>query len=138
MSSSRPSARRCRAAIATAGAFDPAAVAHSLEIMADGHQVVWFEIPLAASTTLVDYTLDVGQSPSEDPATPSLADQGLRLGAGGRWVDSGDGGSGPLTLRVPAGQEEIVIELQMGSGPPIRLPSLRFGPQGDGEPGPAA
>ena len=67
-----------------------------------------------------------------------LLPEGLRLGAGGRWVDSGDGGSGPLTLRVPAGQEEIAIELQMGSGPPIRLPSLRFGPQGDGEPGPAA
>ena len=68
----------------------------------------------------------------------SSANTATNISSGGRWVDSGDGGSGPLTLRVPAGQEEIAIELQMGSGPPIRLPSLRFGPQGDGEPGPAA
>lgn len=78
-----------QSAIATAGAFDPATVAHSLETMADGRQIVWFEIPLSASATLVDYTLNVGQTPSEDPAAPSLADQGLRLGALEVDVDAG-------------------------------------------------
>lgn len=83
-------------ALATAGTFDPATVVHSLETLADGRQVVWFEIPLAASTTLVDYTLDVGQSPSEDPSAPSLADQGLRLGTLEVDVEAGVSG----TLRV--------------------------------------
>jgi len=83
-------------ALATAGTFDPATVVHSLETLADGRQVVWFEIPLAASTTLADYTLDVGQSPSDDPAAPSLADQGLRLGTLEVDVEAGVSG----TLRV--------------------------------------
>ena len=67
-----------------------------------------------------------------------LLPQRLRLGAGGRSVDSGDGGSGPLTLRLPAGQEEIAIELHVGGGPPLRLPSLRLPDPGGGESGRAA
>ncbi|MEB3255602.1 MAG: hypothetical protein VKJ05_04345 [Synechococcaceae cyanobacterium] len=67
-----------------------------------------------------------------------LLPQRLRLVAGAGAVDSGDGGPGPLTLRVPAGPEPITIALQVGGGPRLRLPSLRFGPLGDTEPGPAA
>ena len=43
-----------------------------------------------------------------------LLPEGLRLGAGGRWVDSGDGGSGPLTLRLPAGDYVLAAVLPGG------------------------
>lgn len=66
-----------------------------------------------------------------------LLPQRLWLGVGGRSIDSGDGGSGPLTLRVPAGPEEIAVELCVQGGPPLRLPPLRLGQLGDGELGPA-
>ncbi len=76
-------------AVSSASALSLDPIVHSLETLADGRQIVWFQIPLQASTTLVDYTLDVGQTPSEDPAAPSLADQGLRLGTLEVDVDAG-------------------------------------------------
>jgi Ca2+-binding RTX toxin-like protein len=78
-----------QSAAAAVGSLSLASVTHTLETLADGRQIVWFEIPLSASTTLVDYTLDVGQTPSEDPAAPSLADQGLRMDALEVDVDAG-------------------------------------------------
>ncbi|MGA1289200.1 MAG: hypothetical protein ACO3ZK_17000, partial [Rubrivivax sp.] len=85
-----------QSAAAAVGSLSLASVTHALETLADGRQIVWFEIPLSASTTLVDYTLDAGLAPSENPDAPSLGDRGLRLDALAVDVEAGVSG----TLRV--------------------------------------
>jgi Ca2+-binding RTX toxin-like protein len=85
-----------QSAAASAGSLSLPTVTHALETLADGRQIVWFDLPLSASNTLVDYTLDAGLAPSDDPASPSLGDHGLRLDALAVDVEAGVSG----TLRV--------------------------------------
>ncbi|MFM1855962.1 MAG: Bifunctional hemolysin/adenylate cyclase precursor, partial [Pseudomonadota bacterium] len=89
-------AAHIQSAVVDAGFFSSAAVTHTLEALADGRQIVWFDVPLSASATLADYSLDPGLAPSEDPSAPSPGDLGLRLGD--LAVDVQTGLSG--TLRI--------------------------------------
>jgi hypothetical protein len=67
------------AAVDAVGAIDITSIADSIETLAD-RQILWLDIAIDASTTLADYTLDLGQAPSSDAGAPSLLDQGLKVG----------------------------------------------------------
>ncbi|MFM8661047.1 MAG: hypothetical protein ACKOCI_06835 [Cyanobium sp.] len=66
-----------------------------------------------------------------------LLPQRLTLRVGERAIDTGgDGGSGPLSLTVMAGEEAIAIGLWHGDGSQLALPPLHFGATlGEPEPG---
>jgi len=67
-----------------------------LEQMANGREVMWFELDVASSATLLDYALDFGQTPDAETSS-NLYDQGLRLtGDVDADIEVGVGG----TLRV--------------------------------------
>lgn len=66
------------AAVDAAGAVELTHISDTLETLTD-RQILWLDLALEASTTLRDYTLDLGQSPSADVGAPSLLDQGLQI-----------------------------------------------------------
>ena len=51
----------------------------SVAIREPGDGTLWFDVDLAGSRQLVDFTLDVGQRPSAIPGQQTLYDRGLRL-----------------------------------------------------------
>ena len=61
------------------------------------------------------------------------------LRVGDRQIDTGEeGGSSSLALTVPAGEEEIAIDLTHGGGSRLSLPPLRFRARlGEGDPDPS-
>jgi len=75
-----------------------------------------------------------------EPELPGdLLPQRLTLRVDDRTIDTGgDGGSGPLCLTVPAGEDPIIIGLCHADGSSLVLPSLHFGAtMGEPEPGSA-
>ena len=66
-------------AVDAVGDLQISAITESLETLAD-RQILWLDLALSASSTLVDYSLALGQSPSSDAGVPSLLDQGLKTG----------------------------------------------------------
>jgi hypothetical protein len=66
-------------AVAAVGDINLSAITASIETLAD-REILWFDLALNASTTLADYSLSLGQSPSSDAGAPSLLDQGLKTG----------------------------------------------------------
>ena len=66
-------------AVAAVGDINLSAITESIETLAD-REILWFDLALSASTTLADYSLSLGQSPSSDAGAPSLLDQGLKTG----------------------------------------------------------
>ena len=75
-----------------------------------------------------------------EPQLPGdLLPQRLSLRVGDRQIDTGEeGGSSSLALRVPAGEEEIAIDLTHGGGSRLSLPPLRFRARlGEGDPDPS-
>jgi hypothetical protein len=76
-----------------------------------------------------------------EPQLPGdLLPQRLTLRIGDRQIDTGEeGGSSSLALTVPAGEEEIAIDLTHGGGSRLSLPPLRFRARlGEGDPEPTA
>ncbi len=67
------------ASVDAVGAINITRITDSIETLAD-RQILWLDIAIDASTTLADYTLDLGQAPSSDVGAPSLLDQGLKVG----------------------------------------------------------
>ena len=75
-----------------------------------------------------------------EPQLPGdLLPQRLSLRVGDRQIDTGEeGGSSSLALTVPAGEEEIAIDLMHGGGSRLSLPPLRFRARlGEGDPDPS-
>jgi Ca2+-binding RTX toxin-like protein len=68
-----------QSAVAAVGDVNLSAITESIETLAD-REILWLDLALSASTTLVDYSLSLGQSPSSDAGAPSLLDQGLKTG----------------------------------------------------------
>jgi|GEM_PF-2800271 len=60
-------------------AIDRLAPTGSVAIREPGDGTLWFDVDLAGSRQLVDFTLDVGQRPSAIPGQQTLYDRGLRL-----------------------------------------------------------
>ncbi|MEN9314914.1 MAG: hypothetical protein RIS35_1307, partial [Pseudomonadota bacterium] len=65
--------------------------------------IVWLELAFQSSRTLVDHAVDPGQTPSADPAAPTLADAGLRIDDFGVDVLAGFGGTVRIGLDLTAG-----------------------------------
>ena len=92
-------------------------VSHVSEMVGENERL-WFSVPLAGSTSLPSYSLDLGQSPGDAPSgssavLPSLSDQGLRLGPVEVTLAAGYEGTVTLGIDLAAGvtsEESIFIK----------------------------